>query len=168
MKKRLITLLALALCLTGCGVSNNTQSSSSTICWSEPPAYTWSVTEDITISLAQESFPAGTESFTLTFTNTGDQVMLYGEEYLFQHNDGSGWKTPETIENYAFNAIGLLLLPGATQTMEVSPWMLKEPMTTGRWRIAGCTLRVADGENDLSFGGNHKEYDRYLLEFDLG
>ena len=93
--------------------------------------------------------------------------MLYGESYSFSYNDGSGWKALETIENYGFHMIGYHLGPGQTQTLEVSPWMLTTPLPVGRCRIIGCSLRVADGEDQLLYGGNYTEHEPYQLEFDI-
>ena len=171
MKRLIIVLLVTLLCLTACsnqGQSSGAVSGSSTIiCWSEPPASSWSVTDSITISLPQDTYPVGTDSFTVTLTNTGSQTMLFGESYSFSYNDGSGWKALETIENYGFHMIGYLLGPGQTQTLEVSPWMLTSPLPVGRCRIIGCSLRVADGEDQLAYGGNYTEYEPYQLEFNI-
>lgn len=178
--KRLLTVLLLLMCLVGCAkgtvscfagddltFSDKNSGTSTTICWSQPPASSWTVNDDINVSLSQDTFPVGCENFTVTFTNTGTQTMLYGESYMFQYNDGSGWKDLETIENYGFNSIAYLLFPGATQTLEVGPWMLTEPLSEGRYRIVGCDLWVADREDQLSYGGDYTEYNPYVLEFDI-
>ena len=169
MKRLLSILIMLTLCLTACrdGSISSSAGDSQNSNVKKSPASSWAVTEDITISLSQDTFAPGTEEFTVTFTNTGDQVMLYGESYSFQYYDGSDWKNLETIENYGFNMVGYLLFPGATQTLSVAPWMLTEPLPEGRCRIIGCTLRVANSDNQLSYGGDYTEYPPYELEFDI-
>ena len=167
MRRAAILILSIAFSLTACSRQNAPSGSSTIICWSEPPAYSWSVTDDITISLPQDAYPIGTDSFTVTFTNSGTQTMLYGENYSFQYNDGNGWVNLDTIENYGFHMIGYQLRPGDTQTLEIRPWMLTDPLPAGRCRIVGCSLRVADTEDQLGYGGKYTEYDSYKLEFDI-
>lgn len=177
MKRLLSFLLLLILTLTACGEGTVScpagegeagaaeNSEDTNICTSETgPNRIWPVNDDITISLPQDVYPLGTDSFTVTFENTGSDTMLYGENYMFQYYDGSGWTDPETIENYAFNAIGYLLAPNSTQTLEVRPWMLREPLQEGLYRIVGCSLRVG-AEDQLSYGGSYTEYEPYMLEF---
>jgi len=178
MKRLLTLLLAAALAMTACGQRPSSApeqetgmtGTSTTVCWSNPPASSWSVTEDITISLSQDIFPVGTEHFTVTLTNTGDRTIAeYGESYSFQFNDGSGWKDAETIDNYAFNMPAYLLYPGQSRTLDVSTWFLKSPLKEGRCRIVGSTLRTYSLTDSLDDGGTgaYTEHPAYVLEFDI-
>lgn len=165
----LSALLTLTACASGtesCPAGDSVPATETTETFvGEPVKSSWAVNDHITISLPQSVYPVGTENFTVTLENRGDETMLYGESYSFQYHDGSGWTDPATIENYAFNAIGYLLTPGSTQTLEVGPWMLQEPLQEGLYRIVGCTLRVAGSEDQLGYGGDYTEYAPYELEF---
>ena len=181
MKRLFVILVGLLLCLTACGEQTiscpaadhnenqkeETSQSGTVPHWSEAPRSTWVVKEDITLSLPQSIYPVGTDRFEITLENTGTQTMLYGESYTFQYHNGDDWENLDTIENYGFHMIGYQLGPGETQTLEVSPWMLTDPLPIGRCRIVGCALRVADGAEQLSHGGNYTEYEPYQLEFEI-
>ena len=41
------------------------------------------------------------------------------------------------------------------------------PLPEGHCRIIGCTLRVANSDDQLSYGGDYTEYPPYELEFDI-
>ena len=157
MKHLLITLLTVCLCLTAC--SGNTSAKS--------PASSYKVTDGITVSLDQDSYPLGTETFTVTFTNNSQQILEHGADYMFQYYDGSDWSNMETDEIYAFDMMAYIVQPGESRTLLVTPWFLKEPLQEGRYRIVGSKLRVADNADGFVFGGDHTEFDPYILEFDI-
>ena len=157
MKHLLITLLTVCLCLTAC--SGNTSDKS--------PASSYKVTEDITVSLDQDSYPLGTETFTVTFTNNSQQILEHGADYMFQYYDGNDWINVETVEFYAFDMMAYIVQPGESRTLDAGTWFLQAPLQEGRYRIVGSKLRVADNADGFVFGGDHTEFDPYILEFDI-
>lgn len=131
------------------------------------PKSSWSVTEDITISLTQSSYPVGTTEFTAVLENIGGSVMLYGEGWIFERYENGEWRKLETIENSAFAAIGYHLLPGETKELVISTCFLTHPLEVGRYRITGVTLRTAESVDALFYGGDYTEHSAYQLEFDI-
>lgn len=131
----------------------------------ELPESSWSVNDDITISLPQGIYPLGTGSFEITLTNAGSQTMLYGESFSFEYNNNGIWEPLKTIDNYGFHSIGYLLAPGDVKTLTLGTWMLKEPLAEGLYRIIGCDLWVADNAEELRYLGRYTEYLPYELEF---
>lgn len=175
MKNRffLAMLCLMLLTLTACGgenVSPPTQDNPPAVSATDglpAPKTVWSVTEDITISLSQSTYPVGTEHFTVTLKNTGEETMLYGGDYRFQYYDGTDWQDCATIEGYGFDSMGYLLFPGDTAALDIGTWLLAQPLQEGRCRIVGCTLRLAGNADELSFDGDYTDYPPYELEFDI-
>lgn len=129
------------------------------------PASSWAVTEDITLSLLQSSYPVGTEHLTMVLENRGTQVMLYGQGWSYEKYVDGQWQAVETIEDYGFDAVGYILQPGQTAAFSIGAWFLAQPLEAGYYRVTGCALRVAADEEDLSYGGNYTDYPAYQLEF---
>ncbi len=129
------------------------------------PASSWAVTEDITLSLLQSSYPVGTEQMTMVLENRGTQVMLYGQGWSYEKYVDGQWQAVETIEDYGFDAVGYILQPGQTAAFSIGAWFLAQPLEAGYYRVTGCALRVAADEEDLSYGGNYTDCPAYQLEF---
>ena len=127
----------------------------------DAPKSVWEVSEDITISLKESSFPEGTTEFIAVFENRGTVPLLYGEQISFEKFIDGEWQSVKTIENYGFTMIGYLLQGGDTQEFTISTWFLAEPLSAGRYRVTGCSLSL---ENPDSLP---TQYPPYQLEFDI-
>lgn len=129
------------------------------------PASAWEVTEDITLSLLQDTYPTGTKNLTLILENRGTDVMLYGQGWSFQKLEDGQWLPVETIENYGFTMEGYTLQPGQLAAFSIGTWFLAQPLEAGYYRVTGCSLRVAADEEDLSYGEDYVDCPPYQLEF---
>ena len=126
---------------------------------------TWEVTDGITLHLLQDSYPPGTKTLTLVLENRSDNVMLYGEYLSFEKYENGAWQKVKTIKNYGFRAIGYTLFDHDKHTFTISTWFLKEPLSSGTYRVTGCSLRVARDAENLSGGGDNIDYPPYKLTF---
>ena len=158
MKRLLICFVPAFLCyllLAGCSSAGEGTAAP------DAPVTSWEVTEDITISLKDSTFPVGTTEFTAVFENRGTTSLLYGEEISFEKLVDGQWQKVETIENYGFNSIGYLLQGGETKEFTISTWFLAKPLDMGRYRIIGSNL-YPDAP-----GSTPGQYPPYQLEFDI-
>ncbi len=167
MKRIIVLVCASIIFLSLFACSAKESSSLSGGARADAPKSSWSVTEDITISLAQNSYPVGTTEFTAVLENRGGSVMSYGEGWRFERYENGEWRELETIENSAFVAIGYHLLPGETKEIVISTWFLAQPLEIGRYRITGVTLRTAESVDELYHGDNYTDHPAYQLEFDI-
>ena len=149
----LTVLLAALLCLSliACGTADALNNSSITgpvipIENAEPPAgsggdrepaSSCAVSENITVSLLQDAYPAGAQTLTLVLENRGDETLTYGEEVSFEKFVDGEWKPVSTIDSYCFNSLAYLLEPHSMGTFTISPWFLAEPLRAGRYRVTG-------------------------------
>ena len=108
------------------------------------PVSTCCVSEDITVSLLQSTYPAGTQALTLVLENRGDETLTYGEEVSFEKYTDGEWKPVGTIDSYCFNSLAYLLDPHSTGVFTISPWFLAQPLRTGLYRVTGGELRTGD------------------------
>ena len=145
-----LPILLCALLLIGCTQSNNAVLSA--------PKTSWDVTEDITVSLENSTFPVGTSEFTVIFENRSNAPLLYGEEAYFEKFVNGEWTKVSTIENSAFNSIGYFVPGGETTKFTISTWFLAEPLSAGRYRVTGSTLYLESLPS---------QYPAYQLEFDI-
>ena len=141
----------LCLCLIACGTADALNSGSTTgpvipIEDVEPPAgsgkdvepvSSCAVSEDVTVSLLQDAYPALTQALTLVLENRGDETLTYGEEVSFEKFVDGEWKPVSTIDSYCFNSLAYLLEPHSMGTFTISPWFLAEPLRAGRYRVTG-------------------------------
>ena len=127
----------------------------------------WEVTEGITLHLLQDSYPPGTKSFTLVLENRSDNVMLYGLGWAFEKYENGEWKKVETIENISFPLIGYTLYGHSKNTLTIPTDFLKQSLSSGIYRVTGCSLRVAPDSENLSYGGKYNEYPPYQLVFTI-
>ena len=158
MKKFLIRCVSVLFCcmlLVGCASPKDATSAP------EPPKISWEVTEDITISLNGNSFPAGTSEFVAVFENRSSDTLLYGEELSFEKLVDGQWQKLPTLENTAFNSIGYLLQSGETREFTISTWFLAAPLDAGRYRVTGSSLYIE------SPGSTPTQHPPYQLEFDI-
>lgn len=146
-------LLAALLCLSliACGTADALNNSSTSgpvipIEDAEPPALSGkdrepvsscAVSEDITASLLQGAYPAGTQALTLVLENRGDETLTYGEEVSFEKFVDGEWKPVRTIDSYCFNSLAYLLEPHSMKAFTISPWFLAEPLRAGLYRVTG-------------------------------
>lgn len=125
----------------------------------------WTVTDGITLRLAQDSYPPNPSTMTLILENRSDSVMLYGQGWSFEKSEGGSWRKLETKANYGFTMVGYSLYDHDKKTFAIWIDFLNEPLDEGLYRVTGCSLRVAPDDQNLSYGMDYVEYPPYQLEF---
>ena len=129
------------------------------------PVTEWTVTDGITIRLMNKEFPVGVEQMTIIMENRTDQIMLYGNGWSFERYENGRWIPLPNRENVGFTAEGYTLYEHKMDVFHASTFALKKSLAEGLYRVTGCSLRVADDEENLSANGDHSSYPAYQLEF---
>ena len=123
------------------------------------------VTADISLHLRQDSYPVGTESFTLVLENRGADTLLYGQGWVFEKYEKGEWVSLPEKENCAFTSEGYILGDHDRQTLTLSTFMLTNPLTEGLYRITGCAMRVSASEDGIFTEEQYTAYPPYELQF---
>jgi len=168
MKKILVLLLCFSFTLSVSACSSKEDEA-----FALPPGLeydnTYTVADGITLSLEYDNYPENVQSMKMTLENRTDNVMLYGNGWSFEKysykNGNETWKTVETKDDVAFTAEGYTLSEYDKQTFVIPTSFLKNGLSEGLYRVTGCSLRVAEDENNLSAGGQYTDYPPYVLEF---
>lgn len=108
------------------------------------PVSSCAVSEDITASLLQDTYPAGSQALTLVLENRGDETLTYGEEVSFEKYTDGVWRPVSTIDSYCFNSLAYFLEPHSVGTFTISPWFLAEPLRPGLYRATGGEMWTGD------------------------
>ncbi|MBD5162516.1 MAG: hypothetical protein HDT14_11010 [Oscillibacter sp.] len=167
MKKSTVCLLAALLCLTlaacageipedtaapdpvisGPVTSANPAPASQSLPVEEPdPEPVWTVGE-ITVSLLQSAYPAGTKRLTLIFDNASDQELTYGEHFSCKKYEDGRWRDVDFLENTFFHDIAWAVSPGSSGMLKLGMDLLSEPLSEGLYRVTGGTMITGeDGE----------------------
>lgn len=164
MKKMIVPLLAALLCLTlaacageipedaavpdplpsGPAVSANPAPMSQLLPAEDPdPEPVWTAGE-VTVSLLQSAYPAGTKHLTLIFDNAGDRELAYGEHFSCEKYEDGGWRNVEFLENTFFHDIAYIVRPHSSGTLKPGIDLLSEPLSEGLYRITGDTMTIGD------------------------
>ncbi len=173
MKNLVTALLAALLCLSliACGTTESVNTADSAeISYTAPivsieetipdeTASSWSVNNSITFSLLQNTYPVGTQKFTMVLENRGDSVLTYGEAISFEKYTGGQWKPVKTIDNYGFNSVAYLLQPHSVRTFTIDAWFVEKPLDAGLYRVTGSEVWTGETENQRA------TYPAWQLEF---
>lgn len=110
------------------------------------PEAVWTAGE-ITVSLLQSAYPAGTKRLTLIFDNAGERELAYGEHFSCEKYEDGGWRNVDFLENACFNDVAYIVSPHSSGTLKPGMDLLSEPLDEGLYRITGDTMITGeDGE----------------------
>lgn len=110
------------------------------------PESVWTA-EEITVSLLQSAYPAGTKRLTLIFDNAGDRDLAYGEHFSCEKYEDGGWRDVDFLENAFFDDAAYIVRPHSSGTLKPGIDRLSEPLDEGLYRITGDTMTIGeDGE----------------------
>lgn len=186
MKRYLVGLLAALLCLSACtadgpdgaglcltetdpapeaGTVSSAGEELSTaaeapFCPLTQPASVWEVDGDVTLSLLQDTYPAGTTELTMVLENRGDHALQYGAYLLYERYEGGQWTAAAPGRDAAFDAIAYVLQPHSMDAFTMDAGFLEEPLAPGLYRVTGSALCALDEQGQLV-----EEYPAYQLEF---
>ena len=92
--------------------------------------------EPVILTLAQETYPMGTQEITVTWTNGSDEDMIFGDMYILQKWQGGKWTDAEPVNKLIFLTIGYYLTPGESREKPYDIAHYYGPLQAGRYRIA--------------------------------
>lgn len=103
------------------------------------PVSAWTVTDGITFSLLQETYPVGTERLTMVLENRTDLELTYGEAYSFQQYTDGQWRDVDRRAYAGWKDIAWILQPHSAQSFAIEA----QPLEEGLYRVIGTKIRLS-------------------------